>query len=87
MAALDKAVTADGDTWSFACPGVKGSGCGDNGMPFTSSGWPTKKAATARGRQHFDEHKGLGVSQSLDEFRKDQGLVVNDDGSVSVEDI
>lgn len=88
MTVLSKSVTAgDGDTWDFQCPGIQGSPCGDAGIPFASTGWPTKKAATARGQQHFDEHKGLGVSQSLEEFRKDQGLVVNDDGSVSVEDI
>lgn len=86
MSALSKAVTADGDTWTFQCPGVQGSPCGD-AQPFSSSGWPTKKSATARGQQHFDEHKGLGPAQTLEEFRRDQGLVVNDDGSVSVEDL
>lgn len=77
----------DGETWDFQCPSVAGSPCGGEGGPFSSTGWPTRKVAEARGRQHFDEHKGLGVSQSLEEFRADQGLVVADDGSVSVEDL
>jgi hypothetical protein len=87
---LDNAVSSgDGETWDFRCPGLAGSVCGDpaTGVPFHSTGWPTKKAAKARGAQHFAEHKGEGVTQSLHEFRRDQGLVVNDDGSVSVEDI
>jgi hypothetical protein len=111
MSALDQAVTKDGDTWTFQCPGVAGNPCG----PFRSSEWPTKKSATARGQQHFDEHK-LGADliaarlaateagedfdgeafitahehdrmQELHDFREDQGLVVNDDGSVSVKDL
>jgi hypothetical protein len=86
---LDQAVTQSGDTWDFQCPGVQGSPCGDpaTGQPFVSTGWPTKKAALARGQQHFAEHKGEGAMQELDAFRRDQGLVVNDDGSVSVEEL
>jgi hypothetical protein len=89
MSVLDKSVKANGDRWDFQCPGVNGHRCGDNvtGLPFLSAGWPTKKAALARGAQHFAEHKGEGPMQELHEFRKDQGLVVNDDGSVSVEDL
>jgi hypothetical protein len=87
MSVLDKAVSkGDGETWDFRCPGVSDSPCGQD-EPFASTGWPTKKAATARGAQHFAEHKGEGVMQELHEFRKDQGLVVNDDGTVSVEDL
>jgi hypothetical protein len=33
------------------------------------------------------EHFGHAPMQELHEFRKDQGLVVNDDGTVSVEDL
>ena len=90
---LDRSVTkADDDTWTFQCPGIQGSPCGDlaTGQPFVSSGWPSKKVAAARGAQHFDEHKGVGLMQELGEFRRDQGLVVNPDGSVgsvSVEDL
>lgn len=108
-------------------------------VPFSSTLWPTKKAAIARGAQHFSEHRlgaeireavggaeaaaveaarakakdqskldhkaimatvdrevirarvikasKFAVMQELHHFRKDQGLVVNDDGSVSVEDL
>lgn len=86
---LDNAVTQEkDDSWTFQCPGVSGSLCGSpDGPPFSSKGWPSKKAATARGEQHFAEHKGEGVMPPLHEFRKEQGLVVNDDGSVSVEDL
>lgn len=84
MTLLDDAVSKQkDDTWTFQCPGVSGDPCG----PFVSSAWPTKKAATARGAQHFAEHKGEGVAQEMGEFIKDQGLVVNDDGSVSVKDL
>jgi len=86
---LDSAVTNSGDAWDFQCPGVEGSPCGDpaTGQPFVSTGWPTKKAATARGEQHLAEHRGEDAMQELDEFRRDQGLVVADDGTVSVEDL
>ena len=69
---LDKAVTkGEGDTYDFACPGVQGSPCGSADKPFVSSGWPTKKAALARGAQHFAEHKGDPM-QELAEFRRSQ---------------
>lgn len=88
---LDQAVTQNSDDgWDFHCPGIQGSACGDVGVPFSSTGWPTKKAALARGQQHFDDHKGIAPMQELAEFRRDQGLVVNPDGtvgSVSVEDL
>ncbi len=89
MTLLDKSVSQGEDgLWSFQCPGVREDRCGDlEGPPFSSSGWPTKKAATARGAQHFAEHKGEGPMQELHDFREDQGLVVNDDGSVSVKDL
>lgn len=90
MKILDDSVNpGEGDTWDFQCPGITGSKCGDPaaGAFFASTGWPTKKVALARGRQHFDEHKGLGVAQSLEDFRRDHNLVVNDDGTVSLEDI
>ena len=89
MTLLDDAVTKQADdTWTFQCPGVADSPCGQTGgAPFSSSGWPTKKSATARGTQHFAEHKGEGVMQELHDFRVDQGLTVNDDGSVSVKDL
>lgn len=82
---LDEAVTQRRDgLWDFACPGVQGSLCGDvaSGTPFVSAGWPTKKAATARGAQHFAEHKGEGAMQEIHDFRTDQGLAVDADGNV-----
>lgn len=89
---LSKAITRNEDetTWDFACPGIKGSPCGDaaSGAPFVSTGWPTKATAEARGQQHFDEHKGISVMQTLEDFRAEQGLGVNEDGqAVSLEDI
>jgi hypothetical protein len=86
---LTRSVTrADDGTWGFQCPGVAGSTCGNPGAPFSSTGWPEKKHATARGRQHFDEHLGHGVTQSLEEFRAAHGLGVDRDGSVvSLEDL
>jgi hypothetical protein len=92
---LDDAVTSDGETWDFQCPGVQGDPChGVDGRAFRSTRWPTKKAATARGAQHLAEHKAnlepeaeAQLMQPMQEFIRDQGLVVNDDGSVSVEDI
>ena len=86
MTLLDKAVTqAEDDTWTFQCPGVQGDPCGD--PPFSSNRWPTKKAATARGAQHFDAHKVKAPMQEMGAFLRDQGLTVNDDGSVSVKDL
>ena len=79
--------TDTGNAWDFQCP--VSQGCGEpGGIGFSSKGWPTKDAALARGQQHFDEHKGLGVAPSLDEFRKEQGLAVDDKGVVvRVEDL
>ncbi len=86
---LDDAVSQSKDgAWDFACPGVAGSPCGDKGVPFTSTGWPTKKTATARGQEHFDEHKGIAPTSSLEDFRAKHGLTVDaETGVVSVEDI
>lgn len=88
MSILDRSVTkADDDTWTFQCPGVVGSLCGpSDGPTFSSSGWPTKKLAMARGAQHFEDHKGTPMPE-LAEFRKEHGLVVDDDGMVKVEDL
>ena len=92
---LDEAVSENDGTWDFQCPGVSGDPCWNaDGLPFRSSGWPTKKSATARGAQHLAEHKANltpdsepAPMQSMDDFIREQGLVVNDDGSVSVEDL
>lgn len=89
MTLLSNSVTqTDDGTWTFQCPGVQGSLCGDpaTGTYFSSSRWPTKKSATARGKQHFEDHKGTPM-QDLDDFYADQGLVVGDDGMVKVEDL
>ena len=57
--------------WDFAC----------QQCPFTSTGWPSKKVASARASQHFDEHLGGIAMASLDEFRTEQGLT--SEGKVS----
>lgn len=59
---LDDAVTQDESdgSWGFTCPGIIGQTCGvpgDDSRNFTSTLWPTKKVATARGAQHFEDHK------------------------------
>jgi hypothetical protein len=88
---LDDAVTREkDDSWTFQCPGVDGSPCGvQGGPPFVSSGWPTKTIAQARGKQHFDEHKGISVTASLDEFRAEHGLAAHPNGThaVRIEDL
>lgn len=82
---LDESVTANGDAWDFRCPGVDGSPCGvPGGDPFTSTGWPTKKAATERGAQHLYEHKELVPAQTLEEFRAERGIGVDDSGTTFV---
>jgi hypothetical protein len=90
-AILDDAVSrAKDESWAFQCPGVDGSPCGEPvGQPFHSSGWPTKAVASARGAQHFAEHKGEGPMASLDEFRAEHGLAAHSDGThtVRIEDL
>ena len=86
MSLLDDSVKEVDGAWTFICPVT--SGCGDVDGGFVSSGWPTKKVAKARGQQHFDEHKGLGLSRSLEEFRREHGLVVQQlTGAVTVGDL
>lgn len=88
---LDQAVTEGPDGYTFRCPGVRDSICGDlaTGTPFTSSGWPTKKSATARGAEHFREHKTGEPTSTLEDFRAEHGLAPSADGltAVSLEDI
>lgn len=86
----DSVTQADDESWTFQCPGIEGSGCGvPGGVPFISSGWPSKKVAQARGAQHFAEHKGEAVTPSLDEFRAEHGLVAHANGThaVRIEDL
>lgn len=84
--ALDKAVSAaDDGTYGFTCPVTDGS-CGADGVPFTSTEWPTKKAAAARLQQHIDDHRGTAPMQTLEDFREAQGLVENN-GVVTVKDL
>lgn len=85
---LEDAVTTpdDGGSWDFRCP--VNTGCGEpGGAGFESTGWPTRKVALARGQQHFYEHTELAPMQSLDDFRRDQGLTVDADGVVTVKDL
>lgn len=83
---LDESVSKGDGAWDFRCPVTDGS-CGTNGVGFTSTGWPTKETALARGAQHFAEHKGEGVSQSLEDFRAEHGLTVDADGVVRGSDL
>ena len=69
MTEIGDAVTEGEGGWNFTC---SRAGCGDDQGPFSSVGWPTKKAATDRGRQHLAEHDGDGVAQELADFRDDQ---------------
>lgn len=85
---LDDAVTRAKDgSWTFQCPGVEGSPCGDpgTGRPFHSSGWPSKSNATARGGQHFAEHTGGDPMPSLDDFRAEHGLRPHVNGTHAVQ--
>ncbi len=82
---LDQAVEKGEDGYDFTCPGVQGSPCGD--PPFTSKGWPTKKAALARGAQHFAEHKGEADGVELEDFRQEQGISVQDGKAVKLGDL
>ena len=89
---LDKAVSSPdgGKTWDFQCPGIENSRCGnpETGQPFVSTGWPTKKVALARGAEHFDDHKGIAPTSSLEDFRAKHGLGVTSDGkALKLEDI
>ena len=57
--------------WDFQCPQCK----------FTSTGWPLKKIATARGEHHVAEHAHGTLMPSLDAFRAEHNL--NPDGSAA----
>lgn len=78
-------------TWDFECPGIADSVCGDphSDQAFTSTGWPSRKVAEARGAQHFDEHQGLSVTPDLDAFRAEHGLMPHANGihAVRIEDL
>lgn len=91
MTVLNDSVKRDGDTWTFTCPGVIGSPCGDftakEPTPFVSTGWPTKKVATARGTEHFAEHRGEAPMSTLEAFRLEHSLIVEPTGTVRLEDI
>lgn len=79
MSKLDDAVSEGETGWDFVCPGFDGDPCG----PWASRGWPTKKTATERGREHFASHTDKVPTSSLDDFREKHGVQLNDDGSVT----
>lgn len=84
-AATDHVTRNDDQGWDFTCPVFTNATCG-----FQSVGWPTKEIAVDRAREHFGEHKGEGVTSSLDEFRAKHGLTDKGtlpDGAVRVEDL
>ncbi len=66
------------DGWLGQCAGP---GCsGPDGRPFFTSGWPERKHATDRIREHRDEHELGRPMTPLDEFRSARGVGVNDQG-------
>lgn len=71
----DSVTGSEKDGFDFVCP-VNDGTCGVPGsdVSFTSTGWPTRKTAEARGAEHFKEHKGEGLMRSLDDFRAAHGL-------------
>lgn len=85
---LEQSVSQGDAGWDFNCPGVQGSPCGADGVPFASTSWPTKATAIARGAEHFAEHKGDGVMSTLEDFRAKHNLGVTDDGAaVTLEEL
>jgi hypothetical protein len=80
------------DGYTFTCPVT--SGCGDpgSGEGFVSRGWPERKYAIERGREHFREHvtgadpeQTTVVASSLEEFRAKHGLGTDpDDGARAI---
>ena len=86
-ALLDRAVTEGEGGWDFHCP-VNDGTCGEPGdASFSSTGWPTRKTATARGQQHFDDHRGIAPMASLEDFRTEHNLQVDASGVVSAKDL
>lgn len=90
---LQQAVTQDKDeSWRFQCPGFVDSPCHDkDGNPFVSTGWPSKTVATARGTEHFTEHKtgadpdvDTVLMSDLDTFRRKHKLIPTADGKRAV---
>jgi hypothetical protein len=73
--------------WAFTCPSP--TGCGDaahdTSSRFTSTMWPTKELAIARGQQHINEHVTGEPAPTLDEFRAAHNLTPTADGSVVVD--
>lgn len=87
---LTEAVTeTDDGRFDFACPGFRDSRCGDNGIPFTSTGWPSRETAELRGLEHFDDHRGIAPMTELAEFRARHGVETTADGVavLSIKDI
>lgn len=82
---------ADDGTFDFRCPVTDGScgGVDDKGtaVPFTSTGWPSRKVALARARQHVDDHKGIAPMPSLADFHAEHGLTTSPEGVVTVKDL
>lgn len=76
--------------FAFTCPITDGT-CGDreNGIPFTSLGWPTKELALKRLEGHVAEHRDpSATTPDLDSFRAEHGVGTKDGKAViTVEDI
>lgn len=69
-------------TWDYECPRPAGCGPGATGAGFTSTGWPRKTDAEARGQEHEaqphmpgdpvpDDHQPM---MDLHAFRTARGL-------------
>jgi hypothetical protein len=77
---LRDAVTgSDENGWDFACPVTDGS-CGDAGVGFTSTGWPTRKVAEARGQEHFYDHSEQVPMSALEDFHAKHNLFIVQEG-------
>lgn len=64
-------VRQNNGTWDYECPQCE----------FTSTGWPLKKVAAARGEHHGAEHAHGTLMPSLEDFRAEHNL--NSDGSAA----
>jgi hypothetical protein len=54
--------------------------CGGGSAAFSTREWPTEAVAADRIHQHLREHATGELMQSLEDFRADHDLVVNDEG-------
>ena len=74
----DTVTKAEDGFYTFTCPSP--TGCGpetfNEESRHVSSGWPTAEVAEKRGLQHIQEHLDNIPSQSLEDFRAEQGITL-----------